>query len=65
MDETPLYKVMREKQIGQSELADRIGVRPLTVHLLVHGKARPRLETALSIARALETPVEQLFGEVK
>jgi len=50
------------KNMTQEELADRVGVRRETIIFLEQGKYNPSLKLALSIARELKTPIEELFS---
>lgn len=49
-------------EVTQQELADRIGVTRQTVNAIEQGKYSPSLEVAFKIARALDTPLDEIFG---
>lgn len=51
--------------IGQSELADRIGVRPQTVYRYEMGSSTPSAPLGAQIARELQTSTEWLVGGAK
>ncbi len=48
--------------LSQRELARRVGVGKITISEIEGGDRLPNVETAIRIARALETTVEQLWG---
>lgn len=55
----------REKGLSQSQLADKSGVKILTIQKLETGTNRilgAKAETVLKLARALDTTVENLLG---
>jgi putative transcriptional regulator len=55
-------KELREKQhLTQEQLADIVGVRRETILFLEKGKYNPSLKLACSIAKVLESRVEDLF----
>jgi DNA-binding XRE family transcriptional regulator len=54
-------KALAERGLSQSWLADATGLRPLAIGRVIHGKADPSLETAMRIAHALGTTVDELF----
>jgi putative transcriptional regulator len=55
-------KVQRvQKNIGQSELAEKLGVSRQTIHSIESGKFVPSTLLALKLALALETTVENIF----
>lgn len=49
--------------ISQSELARRIGVGKTTISEIERGDRLPNVLTAIRIARALETTVEEIWGD--
>lgn len=50
-----------KKQIGQTELAKRVGVSRQTIHAIETGKYVPSVLVALKISLVLRLPVEKLF----
>ena len=54
-------KVIREKKgISQSELADKVGVRPPMINFIESGTKIPSLALSLRIADVLGTTVDSL-----
>ncbi len=49
-------------EMTQAELARRIGVTRQTVIAIEQGRYSPSLEAAFKIARALDVPLDQVFG---
>lgn len=49
--------------ISQRELARRIGVGKKTISEIERGDRLPNVLTAIRIARALETTVEEIWGD--
>ena len=49
--------------ISQRELARRIGVGKTTISEIERGDRLPSVLTAIRIARALETTVEEIWGD--
>ena len=55
-------KVFRvQKGLTQGELAELVGVRRETIMRLEKAQYNPSLKLAVDIARAVETPLEELF----
>ncbi len=55
-------KVQRAiKNIGQSELAEKLGVSRQTIHSIESGKFVPSTLLALKLAKVFEVPVEVIF----
>lgn len=55
-------KVQRAiKNIGQSELAEKLGVSRQTIHSIESGKFVPSTLLALKLAKVFEVPVEAIF----
>jgi putative transcriptional regulator len=48
--------------LSQQQLAERIGVRKLTILRIENGRSRPSVDVALALSRELDTTVEALFG---
>lgn len=49
------------RNMGQSELADKLGVTRQTIHAVENGKFVPSTLLAMKMANLLETKVEELF----
>lgn len=49
--------------ISQRELARRIGVGKTTISEIERGDRLPNVLTAIRIARALETTIEEIWGD--
>lgn len=64
MDITPLKRLLFERQMTITALAEQSGVSYANLSLVVAGKRVPTLENALRIARALDTTIEELWGYV-
>lgn len=59
-------KVARvENNLSQQELADIVGATRQTIGLIEKGKYNPSLNLCLSIAKALNRTLDQLFWEGK
>ena len=55
-------KVQRAiKNIGQSELAEKLGVSRQTIHSIESGKFVPSTLLALKLAKVFEVAVEEIF----
>ena len=54
----------RAAGLSQQELADRFGTSPSTIGKYERGQMKPSIEAAAGLARALETTVGYLLGEV-
>lgn len=50
-----------KRNLTQEELAERVGVRRETIVFLEQGKYNPSLKLALSIAKELKTPIDEIF----
>jgi putative transcriptional regulator len=48
--------------LTQEELAKKVKCSRQTIHSIESGKFVPSVELALKLARALETPLEQIFS---
>lgn len=49
--------------ISQRELAQRVGVGKTTISEIERGDRLPNVMTAIRIARALKTTVEEIWGD--
>lgn len=56
-----LKAVRQEAGLTQGELAERAGVSRKTVNTIENGVFTPSVTVALTLARALDVPLEQLF----
>ena len=61
-----IKKLLREKNVKQSELANLTSINEATISLIVNGRLRPYPVQAKKIALALgfEGSTEELFSEV-
>lgn len=56
-------KVERAKlDMSQSDLAEKVGVAPLTIHNIEKSKKSPSVLLALKIAKVFKTSVESIFS---
>ena len=53
-----------EKRLTQQDLADRVDVTRQTIGLIEKGNYNPTLNLCISIAKALDRTLDQLFWEV-
>lgn len=49
-------------EMTQADLAARVGVTRQTIIAIEQGKYSPSLEAAFRIARALDAPLDEVFG---
>jgi DNA-binding XRE family transcriptional regulator len=59
-----LKLLIKEKEMKQGDIADKIGVSKGALSLIVNGKSMPTLTVAIKLARVLETSVEYLWGDL-
>ena len=59
--ECKLKKYRQRKELTQEQLAVQVGVRRETIMRLEKAQYNPSLKLAVDIARAVETPLEELF----
>ena len=52
-----------EKDLSQEQLADLIGVSRQTISMIEAGKFKPSLQLCISICRALDRTLNDLFWE--
>ena len=57
-----IMKILIDRELSVSALADTIGVTPACISQTIYGK-RHNPTTQQAIARALEMPVERLFRQ--
>ena len=56
-------KVERARlDMSQSDLAEEVGVAPLTIHNIEKSKKSPSVLLAMKIAKVFKTPVEEIFS---
>jgi putative transcriptional regulator len=58
----PLAAARHRAGLSQPQLAELAGVQKLTVLRIENGQARPSVDVALALSRALGESVESLFG---
>lgn len=56
-----IYKMIRQKNITQSELAQIVGIEQTYLSLIINRKITPTVPLMMRIANALEVPMEYLF----
>ena len=54
-----------EKDLSQEQLADKIGVTRKTISMIEAGKFNPSLQLCISICRALDKTLNDLFWETE
>ena len=54
-----------EKDLSQEPLADKIGVTRQTISMIEAGKFNPSLQLCISICRALDKTLNDLFWETE
>lgn len=59
--ECRLKKYRQEKNLTQEQLAIHVGVRRETIMRLEKAQYNPSLKLAVDIARAVDTPIEEIF----
>lgn len=62
MKTTPLKQLIRERGLKNKWIAQQIGVEESAISQIANDKRKPGVETAIRIARLLDTTVEDLFG---
>lgn len=63
--ENTIRERRKDKGISQEELAKKCGVARQTVNAIENNKYDPTLALAFSLARELETTVDELFKPTK
>jgi len=53
-------KLAEQRGLSRRELAERVGITPVSLWQFLMGEARPRLETAGRLADALGVPLDKL-----
>ncbi len=56
-----IYKVICQKKMTQTRLADLVGVKREYINRIIHNKITPTVPLGIRIANALEVPLEELF----
>ncbi len=60
-----LLLVLKEREITQRELAEKININETALSRYVNGSRKPRMDILVNIARALNVSVEYLTGETR
>lgn len=63
IDYERLAELIREKEIEQKELAEKVGVSDTAISFFVRGLKDPSLTVLSRIARVLEVPVAELIKD--
>lgn len=58
-----LKSIRAERNLSQAQLAKMSGVSRATINTVERGSVVPNSHTLLSISRALQIPVEQIFSD--
>ncbi|APM41325.1 hypothetical protein BS101_18390 [Clostridium kluyveri] len=58
-----IKKYRKSKNLTQKQLAQKIGVIPVTITRYENNKREPNIDTLNEIAKALDVPVYELIGE--
>lgn len=58
-----LKEILKEKGITSKELAERLGVTPVTISYIITNKTTPSLDMVFRIARELNVKVSTILGE--
>lgn len=58
-----LLLVLKEKEMSQRELAEKININETALSRYVNGSRKPRMDILVNIARALNVSVEYLTGK--
>jgi len=58
-----LKEIIKEKGITSKELAEKLGVTPVTISYIVTNKTTPSLDMVYRIAKVLNIKVSTLLGE--
>ena len=59
-----VHRLRTMHSISQTELAKMVGTTPSQVSVIESNKSRPSLKTAIALARALDTSLDYLTGEI-
>ncbi|MEK4968630.1 helix-turn-helix transcriptional regulator [Cytobacillus sp. FSL R7-0696] len=62
--ETKLSKWHKKTGVSQIHIAKKIGITSTAYSKIVKGETTPYVQNAIKIARALNTTVEDLWGEL-
>lgn len=62
-DELPARRRRKERGLTQQQLAERVGCSQAAVFDIETGRNQPSLAMAKAFARALDSTVDELFGE--
>lgn len=61
--ELPPRRLRKERGLTQEALAAKVGCSQATVFDIETGRSQPSLNLALAIAEALDSTVDELFGQ--
>ncbi|MBM7585864.1 DNA-binding XRE family transcriptional regulator [Bacillus pakistanensis] len=61
--ENKIKQYLIENGIKQNFIAEKVNISSGAISLIVRGKSIPELPTAIRLARALNTTVEDLWGD--
>ena len=62
MKNIKLVEARKKRHLTQVEVAKKVGISKVSYQRIEYGTQRPSLDTAILIARALNSTVEDLFG---
>ncbi|MEQ8418815.1 MAG: helix-turn-helix transcriptional regulator [Arenibacter algicola] len=65
MEVLRLKEILGEKNISGKDLAEAVGVSPVSISNIVQGNSFPKPELLLGIARELNVDVRELFRPTK
>ena len=58
-----LEKLMKEKNLSQSQLADALEVKKQSINNYIKGKSRPELDVLIRLSKFFECSIDYLLGE--
>lgn len=61
--ENKLKTIRESKNLKQTEIAQKVGISVMSYFRYETGEREPKARTAIRIAKALDTTVEELFPE--
>ena len=63
MENCKLKVTRKEQGMTQTAIARKLGISRMSYYMYESGRREPPISTAIRIAKALDTPVEELFPE--